>query len=197
MKKKIEIFQKLKKLERDFPSKAISCQNADANTYIKDLCKKIKWKNHRAVLFLDPFAMEVHWTALEAIAETKAIDIWILFPAMAVNRLLFKTKEIPSNMKKKLDMLFGTKKWKNNFYRESSQLQLFSNDNELEKIANFEGIKSFYLERLRTIFEGVADNPLPLKNLTGSTLFYLFFAVSNPRGKQPALRIAQHILGTD
>ena len=56
--------------------------------------------------------------------------------------------------------------------------------------------KGFFLEKLRTQFVGVADNPLPLKNTKNSILFYLCFAVGNKNGKNIALNIAQHILGT-
>ena len=116
---------------------------------------------------------------------------------MAVNRLLHKDKKIPEKLCEKLNTVFGTNEWEQKFYQESSQLSLFNEDLDLEKIASFETIKSFYLERLRSIFSGVANNPLPLKNSTGSTLFYLCFAVSNlnPAPKRIALNIAQHILG--
>ena len=169
----------------------------DANTYIKELCQTTDWKSQRAVLFLDPFAMEVDWNTIQSIAETKAIDVWFLFPAMAVNRLLCKDKKIPEKLCKKLDEVFGTNKWKQEFYQESQQISLFPKDHELEKIASFETIKNFYLERLRTIFAGVANNPLPLKNSKKSILFYLCFAVSNTnqRAKGIVLNIAQHILG--
>ncbi len=193
--KDVRTFQKLKKLEDDFPSKKISFQNKDANTYIKELCSTIDWNTHRAILFLDPFAMEVEWNTISIIAKTKAVDLWVLFPAMAVNRLLFKQKETPKKLRTQLDKLFGSAEWKNNFYQPSQQLNLFAGNNQMEKRASFEEIKGFFLERLRAIFPGVADNPLPLRNSKNSILFYLCFAVSNIKGKKVALRIAQHILG--
>ena len=36
------------------------------------------WKDNRAVLFLDPYATEVQWETLEAIAKTKSIDLLAL-----------------------------------------------------------------------------------------------------------------------
>ena len=38
--------------------------------------------------FLDPFGASVEWSVIEAIAATKAVDLWILFPYHAVNRML-------------------------------------------------------------------------------------------------------------
>ena len=192
--KDLHTFQRLKKLGDDFPDKKISFQNKDANTYIKELCSTTDWNTHRAILFLDPFAMEVEWDTISIIAKTKAVDLWVLFPAMAVNRLLFKKKETPKKLRNQLDKLFGSAEWKDNFYQPSQQLDLFAG-NSKEKTASFEEIKGFFLKQLRTIFSGVADNPLPLKNSKKSILFYLFFAVGNAKGEKVALRIAQHILG--
>ena len=42
----------------------------------QDLCHK-DWSSHRAVLFLDPYGMQVEWTTIEAIARTGAIDLWL------------------------------------------------------------------------------------------------------------------------
>jgi hypothetical protein len=47
---------------------------------------------------------------------------------------------------------------------------------------------------LETIFAGVADRALPLSNSRGVCMYMLFFACGNPRGKDVALRIANHIL---
>ena len=193
--KHLKTFQNLKKLKTKYPKKNTVFENKDANNCIKNLCNKINWHSHRAILFLDPFAMEVEWKTISAIANTKAIDLWVLFPAMAVNRLLFKDKDIPETLQKQLNTVFGSSDWKKHFYQESQQLDLFGENSKIEKVASFESIKDFYLEKLRTAFPGVANNPLPLKNSKGSTLFYLCFAVSNRKGKRPALSIAQHILG--
>ena len=192
-----DIFQTLKQIEDQFSSKNLTFENEDANVCIKKLCETTNWTNHRAVLFLDPFAMEVEWDIIKAIAQTQAIDLWILFPAMAVNRLLCRDGKIPEKLCKKLDKTLGTAEWREAFYQEKQQLSLFDKNSEIEKVASFEDIKRFYLDRLKTVFPGVTYNPLPLKNSKGSILFYLYFAVSNPRGKSIALNISQHILGRE
>ncbi len=40
------------------------------------------------VIFLDPYAMILNWDSLSSIANTKAFDVWYLFPLSAVNRVL-------------------------------------------------------------------------------------------------------------
>jgi three-Cys-motif partner protein len=91
--------------------------NQDANEYLSDICR-YDWSRHRAVLFLDPFGMQVKWSTIESIGKTKAIDMWLLFPlGIGVSRLLKKNGQIKKSMKTKLDNVFGTKDWFNEFYR--------------------------------------------------------------------------------
>ena len=56
--------------------------------------------------FSNPYGMQVEWTTIEAIAATKAIDLWILFPlGIGVNRLLTKSGDIPESWRKRLELL--------------------------------------------------------------------------------------------
>lgn len=85
----------LNKLREDFPGLAsrISVEVADANDFLKRWCSETDWRSNRAVVFLDPYGMQVDWTTIEAIARTKAIDLWLLFPlGQAVNRLLTRQR---------------------------------------------------------------------------------------------------------
>lgn len=65
----------LEKLKSDFRelSSDIMLINADANSYLQDLCLNRRWTTNRAVLFLDPFGMQVTWETIVAIAKTRAI----------------------------------------------------------------------------------------------------------------------------
>jgi RNA polymerase sigma factor (sigma-70 family) len=72
----------LELLKEEFPelAKDIQIRRSDANSEIQDLCAK-DWSFHRAVLFLDPYGMQVDWTTVEAIARTK-IDVLALDEAL-------------------------------------------------------------------------------------------------------------------
>jgi three-Cys-motif partner protein len=189
----------LRQLQTEFPSKKIEVREGDANEQIQNLCASMNWRQCRAVLFLDPFGMQVDWKTMEAIAATKAIDTWILFPlGIGVNRLLTRDyKDIQPKWKDRLDRMFGTIEWKDQFYRKQKTLgDLFSQsqaDAEL-KSAKIQSIGDFYHSRLKMIFSCVAPNPTILRNSTNSPIFQLHFAAGNPRGGQIALRIAGHIL---
>jgi three-Cys-motif partner protein len=87
----------LEALKGEFPalSSDIVIRQGEANKELRALCAK-DWRHRRAVLFLDPYGMQVEWTTLEAIAHTKAIDLWLLFPlGIGVNRLVTRSGEIP------------------------------------------------------------------------------------------------------
>ncbi len=187
----------LEDLRNEFPElrDQIVVVQADANGYITDLCTNRTWSNNRAVMFLDPYGMQVTWETITAIARTEAIDLWLLFPlGIAVNRLVKRNGNITEAVRRRLDSMFGTTVWFEAFYRKKERAGLFDDDVGLEKVANFESIGRYFTERLKTIFHSVAENPLPLYNSRNSPLYLLCFAAGNPRGGPTAVKIANHIL---
>jgi three-Cys-motif partner protein len=142
--------------------------------------------------------MQVTWDTVEAIAKTKAIDLWILFPVgVAVNRLLTRDGEITLTWRQRLDAMFGADDWYDAFYRTKIDKGLFENRVTVEKRGSFDLISQYFVNRLRTVFPGVADNPLPLLNSRNVPLYLLCFAAGNPRGAKLAIKIAQDILRRD
>lgn len=195
-------FDDLRSLSTDFPalSGKVDCRQGDANELLPEICRNTEWTTTRAILFLDPFGMNVDWSTMEAVARTQAMDVWILFPVgIGVNRLL---KENPAQMqqawKNRLDRIFGTPDWVKAFYRTNVQTTFFGEEKQTRKIGGaIEAISTFYQERLKTIFPAIATNPRYLSNSKNSPMFLFTFAVSNPSPKAQglALKIAQHILG--
>jgi three-Cys-motif partner protein len=185
----------LEKLRLAYPKKGkqIDIIRNDANEFIPNYCKNEDWKNTRAVLFLDPFATEVEWKTIEAIAKTKSIDVWILFPIMAINRLLAKdTQKISYN---RLNLIFGTDEWFKYFYKTQTLGDIFGKPFDIVvKACNFESIGNFYKNRLKAVFSGVAGVDKTFYNSKGSNLFQFFFAAGNPKGTPIALKIAEHLL---
>ncbi len=192
-----ERFAELDKLKEEFPLLAtdIVLVNADSNAYLQDICENRRWDKNRAVLFLDPFGMQVTWDTMKAIANTKAIDLWILFPlGIGVNRLLRRDAQISEGWQRRLDDFFGTQDWRSVFYETKAERSLFGVEAKTEKIADFEEISRFFVKRLETIFAGVAKNPLALYNSAKTPLYLLCFAAGNDRGAKTAVKIAQDIL---
>ncbi|HYG63914.1 MAG TPA: three-Cys-motif partner protein TcmP [Thermoanaerobaculia bacterium] len=186
----------LLQLKEEFPelAKDIRIEEAEANEYIQKLCGKKGWGKHRAVLFLDPYGMQVEWETIEAVARTKAIDLWVLFPlGIGVNRLLTRSGDIPESWKRRLDLLLGTQDWYDEFYKVQSTPTLFG-PQETPVKESLETIGRFFNERLKTIFAGVAPTPKVLRNSANCPLYLFCFAVGNKAGAPIALEIANHLL---
>jgi len=185
----------LEKLQKEHPVKAkqLEIVQSDANEFIQNYCKNEDWANTRAVLFLDPFATEVEWPTIEAIAKTQCIDVWILFPLMAVNRLLAKDPQKISY--DRLNRIFGIEDWFENFYKTRTLDDIFGKSVDIiTKACDFAGIGNFYKSRLKTIFSGVAEQSKVFYNSRESALFQLFFAAGNKKGAPIAIRIAEHLM---
>ena len=183
-------------LKHEFPAlaKDIQILQGDANTHIKDLCKR-SWKTHRAVLFLDPYGMQVEWQTIEAIARTKAIDLWLLFPlGMGVNRLLPRSGNIPAGWRRRLDLLLGTTDWYDEFYRVQASPDLFVGEQAHVIKATMATIAKYFVKRLKSIFPEVTEEPGILKNSSNNPLYLFCFAAGNPRGGKIGLKIANDIL---
>jgi three-Cys-motif partner protein len=188
--------KQLERLRSQFShlANAIQIREGEANLEIQALCSK-NWSSHRAVLFLDPYGMQVEWKTIDAIANTKAIDLWVLFPlGIGVNRLLTRSGGIPESWRKRLDLLLGTQDWYEEFYSIESTPTLFGKPEEQIVKATLDTIGQYFIERLKTVFAGVADEPKVLLNSANCPLYLLCFAVGNPKGVKIALKIANHLL---
>jgi three-Cys-motif partner protein len=192
-----ERVKELADLEQEYPRHAgkTIVVPGDANTYLKDWCDLTSWDKRRAVVFLDPYGMQVEWSTIESIAKTEAIDLWILFPlGVAVNRLLRRNGPPPESEAKALTRIFGTDDWLDEFYPQKKVLTLFGEEETRTKEADFNKIGQYFVNRLKSVFTKVADNPLPLMNSRNNPLYLLCFAAGNPKGAQTGVKIAQDIL---
>jgi len=192
-------FQELVQLEENFGSMRdrLTFKNQEANAAIAKICRDTDWRQTRAVLFLDPYGMQVNWTTIEAIGAVRHIDLWYLFPVGTVQRLLQREGRISAGWKTALDRLLGDASWRAEFYKTVCEPTLFGDRTRESKIANLPAIERYVRERLLEAFRGgVARSTLQLRNSKGSCMYLLFFACGNPDPKAHglALKIAQHVL---
>lgn len=184
-------------IDTDFPKLADRCRvwKEDGCEILRELCTHRDWKKQRAVVFLDPYGMNVEWQVLEWIANTKAIDLWLLFPlGMGANILLTRDGLPNPGFANKLTRVFGTTDW-NQFYRKPATGDLFAESPAAQtKQVSFEDIGNFYLERLSSIFSGVAPRTKVLTNSRGNPMYLLFFASGNPKGAKTAIKIADYLM---
>ena len=187
----------LEKLKSEYPARKIHIVNMEANKWIQEhWCERSKKASYlRAVMFLDPFGMSVSWETIRAIAATKAVDMWYLFPlGVGVNRLLKKDGNIPESWKRKLDNVFGSSDWENILYKKTETLDLFGESQLSIKKGGFQEISDYFIKRLSEKFAGVNKSPYLLYNEKNNPLYMLCFACGNEKGCKLALKIANHIL---
>lgn len=197
-KKKEHAAQLESTIKSDYPQLVSRCKvmQGDATKFLADICSNQDWKKSRAVVFLDPYGMNIEWDLLKQIADTRSIDLWLLFPlGMGANRLLKRDTTPPQSFSEKLTRMFGTTEWQTSFYKPSAQADLFSEDVALIKDASFDQIGKFLIERLKSVFSGVAPTTKALFNSRNNPMYLLCFAAGNPIGAPTAVKIGNHLLG--
>ena len=91
----------------------ITFLRGDANEELVKLCRSRSWNLQRAVLFLDPYGMQVNWKTLEAVAATRAMDVWYLVPVgIGIMRMLPHHGRIDPSWQARLDEMLGDCGWR-------------------------------------------------------------------------------------
>jgi three-Cys-motif partner protein len=195
--KSAEKCKQLEQIAKSVPDRSIRIINEDANSAILKWCRALNPRRQRAVVFLDPFGASVRWEVIAALGATGAVDLWVLFPYFAINRMLVRDRKPDKSWSQRLTEVFGTPNWENKFYSTDvlpSLLDPLQPVEQVHKSADYQLITDFFVARLRTEFRAVSQ-PLPLHNSRGSLLFILFFAAGNERSAKTGLKIANGIIG--
>lgn len=164
----------------------------DANTELRQIAASWHPKD-LGVVFLDPFGMTLEWETVEALARTKALDVWLLFPlGQAVSRMLVKPdRTMPEGWEHRLTVFFGTEDWKDAFYPREVERGLFGEEESIFRNATYDRIEAFFRKRLRDAFPWVHSRSLQMQNDRGVPLFLLFFMMATPNIK--AWKIGENV----
>lgn len=168
----------------------------EASTALVPYIARTNWTSTRALVFLDPYGLEVGWDLLVRLAATKACDVWYLFPLGGVIRMMTRDGQVPETWKWWLGRVFGTDGWYEEFYRPTGQQSLFGEGPEpVCRAASPDRVVAYVRQRLQTIFPAVSHAGI-LRNGKGAPLFALLLGVSNPRptARKTAVRIADHLV---
>ena len=95
---------------------------------------------------------------------------WYLFPFHAANRMMARSGKIDPSWEAKLNSSFGDNSWRDRFYRDDPQFNLFGTTDKM-KDASTKELKQYIEERLSTIFTKVSNNSRILLNRKSSPLF--------------------------
>lgn len=138
--------------------------------------------------------MHADWSIIEAIAATKKLDVWYLFPLSGLYRQATKVESKLENEKEAaIDRILGMCDWREKFYKAPPIVDMFGEEQGKQR-GDWGELAKYVTERLRELFPYVSE-PLVLPR-KGIPKFALYFAVSNdkPRAKELAQRIVKHIL---
>ena len=142
-----------------------------------------QWQ-HRAFVFIDPFATDVNWETVEALAKSKRCDVLMLIPLMAVRRLVKRAGLPRPDHQTALTRIYGNDSWRNLYTRSESGAY---------SAPGFRAIVQLYVQRLETVFVRVVDPERTLGASSERSMFTLLFAASNKRGATVAVPIAKGV----
>jgi three-Cys-motif partner protein len=108
----------------------------DVNVELPRIIRSLTWRT-RAVVFADPFGMQVDWETIKAVAACEWIDFWYLVPTgLALNRMATKSGKMPKSWSDRLDRFLGDKDWRTRWYRRKEEEGLFGIIESVEKVAD-------------------------------------------------------------
>jgi three-Cys-motif partner protein len=185
--------EELNQLKADFPDRGIRIFQEDCNRVItRDVTPRITYRSQRrAFAFLDPFSTHVDYDTIRQIADTRAIEVFLHFPTMAINRSeLHNRIEVDSEGDEgdAMDRVWGDHSWHALLYEQ--QPDLFGGVWDVKKRRTGARFLSqlFVEERLKPLFRFVTD-PIIIKATQGGDLYSLIFAGHNETGA----RIADYV----
>ncbi|AVT80190.1 three-Cys-motif partner protein TcmP [Rhodopseudomonas palustris] len=183
----------LSEIKGDHPNIDIRIVEGEANEELARLVRSEPWvrkdkSNSRGVVFLDPYALHVDWMTLRALASTRVLDVWYLFPIRDTLRQLAHDLKGIGPKAPKLDRVLG-REWRELYGIKpehdapTDMFKIFDAPNEpvepeMMRIVSQQQFEQWLKRRLQEEFQFVSE-PLPLLS-SNRQLFSLFLGVSNP-----------------
>jgi three-Cys-motif partner protein len=184
--------QKLQQLQEEFPDRDIRIREGDCNRIIvTDIAPHIRYERfNRGLIFLDPFGMDVEWSTIERIAETRALEIFLNFPVMALNRTVLPNdpNALTQAQIERMNRFWGSTDWRDDIYEEVPTL--FGPVPMKIRSTTGERLGRLFKNRLEEVFPYVTE-PLLMTNSKNAPLYCLMLAGHNQQGA----KIVQEIFG--
>jgi three-Cys-motif partner protein len=184
--------ERLRTLCGQYPHFTIDVIQGDCNEIIPQrVTPVVRWEHFsRGFAFLDPFALQLKYSTIEAIAETRAIEVLINVATLTMNRngLPNDPKILTERHFKLMDGAWGDRSWYDLIYCEQPGLwgpvPIKAGTTSAERLGRF-----FAEHRLSKLFRYVSE-PHVVRSSKGQPIYCLVHATPNPIGN----KIATHVL---
>lgn len=175
--------EQLQNLADEFPHQDIRIYEEDCNHVITDeITSRIRYEHYnRGLIFLDPFGMDVEWTTIEQVAETQALEIFMNFPVMALNRTALPNSPnaLTDSQIERMNRFWGSTEWRGDVYQEVPTL--FGPVEMKVHPTTGKRLGKLFKKRLESLFPNVTY-PLVMTNSKNAPLYCLIFAGHNATG---------------
>jgi len=170
----------LKDISKNNPK--VSVYEGDCNKILLDkIFPLVKYNEYkRALCLLDPYKLNLNWEVMYAAGQSRTIEIFLNFPVMDMNRnvLWNNPDKVGQAQINRMNAFWGDESWRTAAYEK--QQGLFES---IEEKTSNKIITEAFRERLnRTAGFGYVPEPIPMRNMKGVTIYYLFFASPNETG---------------
>lgn len=162
---------------RAIPRSSVSAIEGDANAKLAGILDRIHPKSYLFV-FADPDKpSDLPWRSVEALKRYKghrSVDLYVLFPLMALRRLIDYSGPVTAANARALTEFYGSDEWQQCVnYRQSAALR-----------RDFaQCLERAYLDRLRTLWSH-ADHICDVNRESGQALYTMLFATNHDAGKK-------------
>ncbi len=156
----------------------IHFHTGDANRFLtRDVARTITYDSYRrGFVFVDPYGLQVDWATIEVLAATKALDLFINFPVMGVNRLLPRDEAPDPTSSERLKLLFKDTEWVESLYLHVADL--FGDVRAMRDRLDAQRLADRYIADVRSLFP-YTSRPVIMRNSVNAPLYALFLASHN------------------
>lgn len=157
----------------------VTVYEGDCNAILLDqVFPKVRYEDYRrALCLLDPYGLHLNWQVMHVAGQMRSIEIFLNFPVADMNRnVLWRVPEkVDPKQAARMTAFWGDESWRQAAY--DTQCNLFGWE---EKTDN-QAIVDAFRKRLRSVAGfGHVPEPIPMRNLQGAVVYYLFFASQKP-----------------
>jgi three-Cys-motif partner protein len=144
----------------------------------------------RALCLLDPYGLHLSWDVIRTAGRMKSIEVFLNFPVMDMNMnvLWHRPELVDAKQAARMTRYWGDESWRSVAYKSAPDL---FDASRVEKVDDANrAVADAFRRRLREVagFAYVPE-PIAMRNSTGATVYFLFFAAQRP----VAAKIVGHI----